>query len=351
MSRRRAALRPLGLLVVLVIMVSILVGCGKSQTQTPQGTNQQTNQQTTQETFKFRFGHVNAPGSMVYFYSEEFAKQVKELSKGRIEITLYPNATLGNEARLLELVNSGNLDFAATTAMGLGSYAPAVSVLDSAFAFRDPKHQLAFALSDEGKKIFDPVVQKTNMMVVSNPSYGVRHLTTRDKEVRTPADLKGLKIRSMDFRQAVENVTSLGGAATPMAFSELYMGLKQKAVDGQENPLNTIVASKFYEVQKYLILTSHVVTNGPIVMSKKSFESLPKDLQSAVLEAGRQTMQKTLAEIEQKEGDWLKDLESKGMVVIKPDMEAFRRRAIEYLPPKMEDVWGKGVYEKIANFK
>jgi len=343
MRRKSAMVRRLALVVALVMVFAFLAGCRKA----PAPAAEQKPQETT---FKFKYGHVNAPGSMVYFYSEEFARRVKELSKGRIEITVYPNATLGPEARLLELVNTGNLDFAATTAMGLGSYVPAVSVLDAAYVFRDPKHQLAFALSEEGKKLLDQVAEKTNMIVVANPSYGVRHLTTRDKPVKTPADLKGLKIRCMDFRQAIENVTALGASATPMAFSELYMALQQKVVDGQENPLNTILASKFYEVQKYLILTGHVVTNGPIVMSKKSFESLPKDLQDVVLEAGRQTMERTLQEIETKESEWLRELQAKGMTVITPDVEAFRKRALEYLPPKMEDVWGKGVYEKIASF-
>ncbi len=301
--------------------------------------------------FKFRLGHVNAPGSMVFFAAEEFAKQAKDMSKGRIEIDVFANAVLGNEARLMELVNSGNLDLGITTAMGLGSYVPAVSVLEADYVFRDIKTQLAFALSDEGQKFFQPIAQKTNMMVVANHTFGLRHLTTKNKAIKTPADLKGMKIRCMDFRQAVENVTALGGAATPMAFSELYMGLRQGVVDGQENPLNTIIASKFYEVQKYLMLTGHVVTNSAFVMSKKSFDSLPKDLQAVILEAGKAMMKRTAAEIEKKEGDWMKELESKGMVVIKPDVDAFRKRAIEYLPAKMEDVWGKGAYEKIANFK
>lgn len=301
--------------------------------------------------FKFRLGHVNAPGSMVFFAAEEFAKQAKDLSKGRIEIEVYANAVLGSEARLMELVNSGNLDFSITTAMGLGSYVPSVSVLEANYVFRDIKTQLAFALSKEGQNFWQPIAQKTNMMVVANHTFGLRHLTTRDKEIRTPEDLKGLKIRCMNFRQAVENVTALGGAATPMAFSELYMGLRQKVVDGQENPLNTIIASKFNEVQKYLIVTGHVVTNSAFVMNKKSYDSLPKDLQTVIMEAGIAMMKRTAAEIEKKEDDWLKELQSKGMVVIKPDVEAFRKRALQYLPPKMEDVWGKGVYEKIANFK
>lgn len=301
-------------------------------------------------TFKFKLTNPNAPGAMPTFVADVFADQVKELSNGRIIITNYHNGVLANEKEGIELVNQSQLDFAMCSAMALGSYVPEFSIFDAAYLFNNVEEQTKYVDSEEGQKLLNRLGEKTNMKIVFSGSYGIRHLTC-SKEVHKPEDLKGLKIRSMDYKSAIENVASLGANPIPVAFTDLYMALQQGIVDGQENPLPTILASKFYEVQDYLILTGHVTCYQGIVMNKDKFNSLPEDLQQVILEAAKRTRELNYKELQVKESLWLKELEDKGMKVIIPDVELFCKHAQQYLPTKMGNVWGQGLYEKICGIQ
>ena len=169
--------------------------------------------------------------------------------------------------------------------------------------------------------------------------------------VQKPSDANGLKVRSMNFKQAIFNVKSLGATPIPVPFAELYTSLQQRIVDGQENPLNTILASKFYEVQDFVCLTGHVVTNGPFIMSRKKWEALPTDLKEIVAQVGRETNVWAAKLAKEKESEWLKQLVDKGMTAVKISPQArkaFIASAKNIIVPAFAEKWD-GYYERISS--
>jgi TRAP-type C4-dicarboxylate transport system substrate-binding protein len=194
----------------------------------------------------------------------------------------------------------------------------------------------------------DELVARRGMRLLQVTYYGKRHLTTGAKEVRTPADMVGFKLRvpPVDVFQAMAE--AWGARATPIAFPELYLALSQGAVDGQENPLPTIQSAKLYEVQKYLVLTQHILTPRIIIANEDFWQGLSaadrEMMQAAFATAAAWQDQETLA----LEASLADTLRSEGMTVIEPDLEAWRRPVLETVPARFEERWGKGAFETLA---
>jgi len=191
-------------------------------------------------------------------------------------------------------------------------------------------------------------VSKRSMRVVGSTYYGKRHVTTGSKAVNTVDDMKGLKLRIPEVDTFRAMAEAWGARPTPLNFSELYLALSQGAVDGQENPLPTIQSAKFNEVQKYLILTGHVITPRLIVINENAWAALDakqRQVLKASLEANGQIQD---AEILAQEGKLADTFKAGGMTVIQPDVESFRKPVLAALPAKFESKWGKGLWEKLA---
>lgn len=196
-------------------------------------------------------------------------------------------------------------------------------------------------------KLNDDLVAKRGMRMLNVTYYGKRHLTTGNKSVKSPADMAGFKVRvpPVDvFRSMAE---AWGARATPIAFGELYLALSQGVVDGQENPLPTIESAKLYEVQKYLVLTGHILTPRIVIANEAFLKSLaPADrtiLQNA-LAAGEAWQNKELAS---QEATLVNTLKGHGMTVIEVNVEQWRKPVLDTVPKKFEDKWGKGTFEAL----
>jgi TRAP-type C4-dicarboxylate transport system substrate-binding protein len=181
-------------------------------------------------------------------------------------------------------------------------------------------------------KVFhSPLVQDLSAKLLANKGiriiapfyyFGKRNLTA-NKPVRTPDDLKGMKIRVPNVRIQQEGIAAMGGQAAPLAYGEVYLALKQGLMDGQENPLSAILASKFYEVQKYLMLTEHIITNFMMGMSEQSFKKLNREQQIILLEAGMEAEAYNNYLVRKAEETSLAELQKLGMTVIIPEKDSF----------------------------
>jgi TRAP-type C4-dicarboxylate transport system substrate-binding protein len=185
------------------------------------------------------------------------------------------------------------------------------------------------------------------MRMLNVTYYGKRHLTTGNKAVRTPADMVGFKLRvpPVDVFQAMAD--AWGAKATPIAFPELYLALSQGAVDGQENPLPTIQSGKFFEVQKFLVLTEHIITPRMIIVNDGFWKSLPaadRGLLQSAFDAAAAWQDKELLS---QEANLVATLKGAGMTVIEPDLEAFRKPVLATVPAKFEARWGKGSFDTL----
>ena len=209
---------------------------------------------------KLKWAHVYETSEPFHKYSVWAAEEIKKRTNGRYDIQVFPASSLGKEADINQGLTLGTVDMVLTGASFAGRSYPPLAVSYFPFIFRDAEHQLAYAKSDVFKELAKGYDDKTGNHITALNYYGARHVTSSAaKPVSKPEDMKGLKIRVPDAPAYLAFPKSLGANATPIAFAEVYLALQNNTVDAQENPLPTIEAKKFYEVQKNISLTGHIV--------------------------------------------------------------------------------------------
>ncbi len=277
-----------------------------------------------------RYAHPNAPASIPGRFAETFAARVKELSRGRIEVQVFPSSQLGTVQEMIQGVRAGSIQMGHNDFAALGQLLPDLAVFNVPYLYRDVAHALQAT-----DPLRSPVLQALNEQLVSQSGvrvlgsflYGVRHLTA-NRPIYSPSDLRGVKIRAIPLPIWIAMVEGMGAIPTPVDFSELATALATKVVDGQENPLTTIYGNKFYEVQKYLMLTGHMVATLAVFVNERSWGRLSESDRQAVQEAVRQASAKA-TEWGLDEEETLKGtLQQLGMTVIGPSeglkVEAFK---------------------------
>jgi tripartite ATP-independent transporter DctP family solute receptor len=242
-----------------------------------------------------------------------FADKVKEKTKGAVVITIYPAGQLGQEADFIQGVKQGSIEFTKVSSSPLGQFSPSLQALSLPFIWRDLDHQHKVLGGPIGRKLMADL-EKAGFKGLAFFDAGFRSLTTRDKPIRVPADLKGMKIRVMQSKPLIDTINAFGATAVPMGQSEVYVALQQKVIDGWENNEPTVLNYNMQEVCKYFSYTRHISTPDILVMNKKLFDSLPPDIQKAIMDAAAETVPyqwKVWGEIID---DNIKQLKAKGMI-------------------------------------
>lgn len=262
------------------------------------------------------------------------------------------NATLFAQGTELEAISRGNLEMSITSAQELAQFFPEFSIFTAGYVHQDAAHQVAVfndSLMDAFKqRVEDDLgVKLLSVMYLGRRQVNLRQ--SRDElEVTTPADLAGVNLRmpGTDAWQFLGR--ALGASPTPMAFSEVYTALSTGAVDGQDNPLPTVVDAKFYEVTNQIVLTSHLVDLNYIALSLDTWNSLSAEQQEAVQNAADAAAESGRQAQLQKEADLVSFLEEQGMEIYEPDTAAFREQVqAMYLESEFAGTWPEGVLEQI----
>ncbi|BBD09164.1 TRAP transporter substrate-binding protein [Desulfovibrio ferrophilus] len=235
---------------------------------------------------------------------------VAKKSHGDMEIKVFPANQLGKQRELVEGAQLGTVDMVLTSDVLLSSFEETMGVLNMPFLFRDIEHV--------GKVLDGPVGQelsanlaKKGLVVLGYWENGFRHITNSKHPINTPADLKGLKVRTPSGYIFIESFKDFGASPTPMAFGELYSALQLGTVDGQENPVAHVVTQKFYEVQKYLSLTGHIHVSEPLVMSKVIYDSLSPEQQKILHESAAEIAVWSRAKVAEEASEKLEFLKTK----------------------------------------
>lgn len=276
-----------------------------------------------------------------------FAEMVSKKTNGEVEVKLYPGSQLGGEREIMEGVQLGTIE------MGNGGFVGKDywDLFFLNYLFRDRDHMIKTYNSHIGERFKNQLLKDTGILILGYLEKGVRRLTTTKKIVKTPADLNGFKLRVMQIEWQIGQWKEIGASPTPMAFPELFMGLQQGTVEGQDNPADLIYASALFEVQKYLILTDHSRNQWYMLINNNFFKKLAEAhrnaLQSSAIEVSK-NMNKIVPEEEEK---YIKMLKEKGMTVIEPDVPAFSKAFQASTKAWADKRWGKGVYEEIQNIK
>lgn len=303
------------------------------------------------EVIKINFA-TNQPATHVVGKAYQgLVDELNEKGKGRIKATAYFSEQLGNEKELVDMIaNDINDVLGAPGPSALSLYYKTLQLFDAPYMFRSPEHALAFANGPASKEMWNEFAKKENIRVLGTYYFGTRQLTCNDLNVQTPADLKGFKLRVIDSEITLATGRGLGANPTPLAYGELYLGLQQGVVNGQENPLANILAMKFYEVQNTLVLTGHVTAMVCFAMSEAKWQSLPDDIKVIVQEAVKNAVEASSRAVQGSEASMLTELQGHGMKVIQPDVEAFREGCKNVIA-KFSVNWKDGIYDVIQSVK
>jgi tripartite ATP-independent transporter DctP family solute receptor len=281
---------------------------------------------------------------------ERVAKQVREETGGAVDIQIFAAGQLGSSRDLIEATSTGAIQMVDEGAAQFGQFVPQFSILEAPYLWRDEKQMRRVVASPIMDEMSALLVSKRQMRVVGATYYGKRHITSGTKAINSVADMKGFKLRIPELDTFRAMAEAWDARPTPLNFSELYLALSQGAVDGQENPLPTIQSGKFFEVQKYLVLTGHIITPRLIVINEAAWQSLTpaqrQSLKTAIDTHGVAQDNEILAQ----ESKLVETFKAGGMTVIQPDIESFRKPVLAAVPAKFEAKWGKGLWERIAAY-
>ena len=259
--------------------------------------------------------------------AQKFADLVNERTSGRIVIKLYPSNQLGKgEREMTEGIQQGAIDLLVTSTGPLGGFSPSINILDFPFLFRDVHHVDLVLDGPIGRKLLDDF-EKAQIKALSFWENGFRHLTNSKLAVRKVEDAKGLKIRTMENKIHLSAWKDAGLNPTPMAWGEVFTALQQKVIDGQENPIAVFYSSKFWDAgQKYFSLTAHVYSPAPLIMSKKTYDAMPKEDQELFLKTSYEVGKFQRMLNRDAEAAKLKEIADKGVTVIQDvNREGFKK--------------------------
>ena len=261
-----------------------------------------------------RISHGNAKTHPQHIGLELFKDIVEKRTNGKLKVKIFPSGQLGGERESVEQVKNRTLEMATASAGPLTTFNTSMMVMDIPFLFRS--YEIAWMVLDgpAGEALKD-TFEKKGFKVLGFMENGFRHITNNVRPIKTPKDLDGIKLRTMEAPMHMVNFRALGANPTPVPFPELYMVLQQKIVDGQENPLMNIWEIKFYEVQKYVSLSGHIYDPMPLVANLDWFNKLSKEQQSILEYAGVQAQNYSRFVNLEREKRLEELLESKGMKI------------------------------------
>ncbi len=278
-----------------------------------------------------------------------FKDTLEKSAPGQFDVQIHLNATLFKQGTEPAAMARGNLEMSAISAQDISKIVPEFSIFTAGYIIRDPAHQQKVFDGPVGAEVFKPVVQKMEVTPLATAYLGTRQVMLREaKDVKTPADLKGVKLRMPASKEWLFLGEALGATPTPLAYGEVYLALKTGTIDGQDNPLPSVRAAKFYEVSKTIVLTSHLVDAIFLSYSTKAFNALKPEQQQKVKLAAEAAARYNNANRIKDEAELVDFFKAQGLKVITPDVAAFRKTVQEkYLKSDMAKVWPKGLLERI----
>jgi TRAP-type transport system periplasmic protein len=274
--------------------------------------------------FEYKLATGQDPTHPVNIRAQEALNRIREATGGKLDIKLFPANQLGSDTDLLSQVRGGSVELFNLSTSILSTFVPVAGILNTGFAFTDYDAVWKAMDGDLGTYVRAQIA-KTPIMTVSRVwDNGFRQITSSLREIRTPDDLKGFKIRVPPAPMLTSLFKALDAGPAPINFNELYSALQTKVVEGQENPLAIIATARLYEVQKSCSLTGHVWDGYWILGNKRAFEQLPADMRAIVTKEFDASAMQQRDDIAKLSVSLRKELEGKGITFIEVDRKLFR---------------------------
>ena len=334
-----------------VFVSATLAGCGNSSSVNSgdsDGKSETQVQSTTESSgeYKLVIGHINAETHTWHKMSEKFKESVESATGGRVTVTIYPGSQLGTEIdmNMSAIAGDGSCDIV-FTGESMQTYESALGIIGMPYAITSDEHMDAVLNGGVGQELED-LMENTGLHVLGAITRGPRNVTA-NKEIKTPADMKGFIIRTPESAMTMAAFEAMGAKPTPMAFSEIFTSLQQGVIDGQENPLANIQDGAFYEVQDYVIKTEHLRAWVYMAISASRFNSFPEDIQQAIQTAADEAIAYEHELFLAQEAELQAMLESEGMTFVEVDQTPFKEAAVSGVLNVLDNNQ-KAIYEKIV---
>jgi len=298
---------------------------------------------------KLKWAHVYETSEPYHTQALWAAEEIKKRTNGRYQIDVFPASTLGKETDINQALSLGTVDIIYTGMAFAGRTFPPMSIAAGPFIFRDYNHWQAFREGPVFREVAKGYEDKSGHKIVGYTYYGQRHLTA-NKMVTKPDDMKGMKLRVPDAPIFVMFPRAVGANPTPIAFAEVYLALQNGTVDAQENPLPTIEAKKFYEVQKYIILTGHITESLVTIVAGSTWGKLSEADRKIFSDVLWEASSRATRDIVDAENKLVTDFEKRGKTVVKVDRGPFIQ-AVRGAVTAPDAPWPKDLYDRVQAIK
>jgi TRAP-type transport system periplasmic protein len=296
------------------------------------------------EVVKWKLGHLADENHIWHKTSEEFAKLVSEKTDGQVEITVYPSNTLGGETDTINAIQAGTADLV-ISGETLQNWAPKAALMATPYAFKGSEHVEKVVGGDIGSEIEAEIKEKAQLTPLFYMNRAPRNLTSTEP-IESPADLKGFKLRVPNVPLFLNAWEAAGAKPQVMDFNEVFTGIQQGVINGQENPVDLIQSGALYEVQNYVNQTEHVYSWIYVLVGNKQLEALTEEQRAAVLEAAEEAQVFGQKLLDEEIGKITEELKAEGMEFVEVDQDAFR----EAMKPAIESSLSEeqlDLYERI----
>ena len=309
----------------LLIMGSLAACGGGGTTDNGQtGTDKPAEQNESKEPIEIKLAHVGSEQHQYHIAATKFKELIEQKSNGDITVNIFHSGQLGAEGDAVEGIQSGTIDMTTVAADSApANVVPEFNVYGIPYLFTDRAHAYKVLDGEIGQDLLNKATEK-GLRGLGYWEIGFANFTNSKREIHTPEDMKGLKLRVQPAPIWDEFMKRLGALPTPMSFTELYSAMEQGVVDGQENPIATIHAMKFYEVSPYIALTKHTYKAAAVFVSDKIWNQLSDEQKKLMEETVDETYKYQRDYLEQKEQETIEELKATGKVTItEPDLDAF----------------------------
>jgi tripartite ATP-independent transporter DctP family solute receptor len=298
---------------------------------------------------KLKWAHVYETAEPYHTQALWAAQEIGKRTNGRYVVEVFPASTLGKETDINQALSLGTVDIIYTGMAFAGRTFPPMSIASGPFIFRDYNHWQAFRDGPVFREVAKGYEDKSGHHIVGYTYYGQRHLTA-NKMVTKPEDMKGMKLRVPDAPLFVMFPRAVGANPTPIAFAEVYLALQNGTVDAQENPLPTIDAKKFYEVQKYIILTGHITESLVTIVAGGTWGKLSEADRKIFSDVLWEASSRATRDIVDAENKLVTDFEKRGKTVVKVDRGPFIQ-AVRKAVTAPDAPWPRDLYDRVQSIK
>lgn len=317
------------LVLIITTCISILAGCSDSP-------------DASSGKYVIKIAYGNQPGEPTDLGVREWARLAAEMSEGRVELQPYPASQLGSQQDVSEQVRLGAAIITISDGGYLMDYVKDAGITYAPFLTRGYEEYFQLIDSPWFAQITEHLRERGFEVVTAKWVYGTRHLLAT-RPVRTPADMKGLKIRTPAAPTLIKTIGYMGGVPTPMPLSEVYPALTQGVIDGAENPLPVLTGAKLHEVAKHLSLTGHLNNVSIWVGSSKAFAELPADIVNIIKTSAEAAALFTYEQVNKDDQRAMAEMQAAGVEIVTPDVEAFRAAA----SPIYTEMFRPGLYDDV----